>query len=67
MSDAHDDFVITDRDPEKLAYNVGQAASAVGVSKSAIYHAIADGRLPARRVLGRVVVLREDMLRLVQG
>jgi excisionase family DNA binding protein len=67
MSDEHDDLVVTDRPAEKLAYNVGQAAEAIGLSKSGIYHAIADGRVPARKVLGRVVILHEDLQRLVKG
>jgi excisionase family DNA binding protein len=51
--------------PEKLAYNVGQAASALGVSKSAVYHKISSGELRAWRLFGRVVILAEDLTALV--
>jgi excisionase family DNA binding protein len=51
--------------PEKLAYNVGQAAQALGVSKSSVYHLISAGGLPARRICGRVVILAEDLTALV--
>jgi excisionase family DNA binding protein len=49
----------------KLTYNVGEAARALGVSKSAIYHKVADGQLPSRRVFGRVVITAEDLQRVV--
>ena len=61
MSEA---VMVTDR-PEKLAYNVGQAAQALGVSKSMIYHQIGVGVLPSRRIFGRVVILAEDVRRVV--
>ena len=57
-------FTIPER-PEKLCYNVGQAADALGCSKSMVYHKIACGDLPSRRVFGRVVVLHEDLARVV--
>ncbi len=48
---------------EKLAYNVGQTAQALGVSKSTVYHKIGTGELMARRIFGRVVVMAEDVRR----
>jgi excisionase family DNA binding protein len=66
VRDEADDVRLADK-PEKLAYNVGEAAAAMGVSKSAVYHAIERGQLPSRRVLGRVVVLREHILGVLGG
>jgi excisionase family DNA binding protein len=40
---------------------VPEAAQVKGVSDSAIYKAISDGRLPSQRVLGRVAVRRSDI------
>lgn len=63
MSDAKA-VVVTD-EAQKIAYNVGETASALGVNKSLIYHKISTGELRARRVFGRVVVLAEDVRRVV--
>jgi excisionase family DNA binding protein len=52
---------------EKIAYNVGEAATAMGVSKSAVYHAVQRGLVPSQTVLGRRVILREDLLELARG
>ena len=49
----------------KLTYNVGECARALGVGRSTIYGKVASGELPSRRVFGRVVVLREDLERVV--
>lgn len=49
----------------KLTYNVGECARALGVGKSIVYGKIGSGELPSRRVFGRVVVLREDLERVV--
>jgi excisionase family DNA binding protein len=66
MRDSADDVRLAGK-PEKLAYNVGEAAAAMGVSKSAVYHAIERGQLPSRRVLGRVVILREHVQQVLNG
>jgi excisionase family DNA binding protein len=39
-----------------------EAAQLKGVSKTAIYNAIADGRLPHRRILGRLALRERDVL-----
>ena len=40
-----------------------QAAQLKGVSRSAVYKAIAHGRLPAQEVLGRVALLEADVIK----
>ena len=57
---------ITTEDPDPVAYNVGQAAKLLGVSKGTIYHAIERGQLPSRRAFGRRVILRDDLLRALE-
>ena len=42
--------------------SVSQAAELKGVSRAAIYSAIARGRLPHQRVLGHIGVRRADVL-----
>ncbi len=39
-----------------------EAANLKGVSREAIYGAIREGRLPHRKVLGRIAVLEADVL-----
>lgn len=41
--------------------NVQQAAQLKGVSSSAVYAAVADGRLPHVRLLGRIGIKRDDL------
>lgn len=48
--------------PEKL-FTVGEASAQKKVSSTAIYGAIAEGRLPARRVLGRWAIAEKDLLK----
>jgi predicted DNA-binding transcriptional regulator AlpA len=42
---------------------VSQAAKTKKLTRSAIYAAIADGRLPRRELLGRLVILQKDLER----
>jgi excisionase family DNA binding protein len=59
---------MTRPDPEletKLTYNVGEAARALGVSKSQIYSKIAVGELRSFRVFGRVVVTADTLRQVV--
>jgi excisionase family DNA binding protein len=50
---------------DKLSYSVNESARILGVSRSQVYAKIADGTLPSRRVLGKVVLLRDDLERIV--
>lgn len=49
-------------DMEKDLLTVHEAAKLKGVTQSAIYLAMAQGRLPCSRVLGRLVVTKRDVL-----
>lgn len=47
--------------PDPLAYSVEQAAKAANSSRSALYEAIADGDLVARKRGARTIILPEDL------
>lgn len=51
---------MTDK-PEKLAYTIQEAASAIGVSKPTIYRAIRKGDLRMVKYLGRSLIRAEDL------
>ena len=42
---------------------VTQAAKRKGISRTTIYNAIADGRLPAQMVLGRTAIRERDLMK----
>jgi excisionase family DNA binding protein len=53
---------MTDTTAQKpILWGVPDIAEALGIGKSAVYHLIAQGRLPHRRV-GRTIVARRDQL-----
>lgn len=58
---------LTIRLDDRLALQLGEAAQAIGISKATIYRRIADGSLPSTRVGGRRLVLRDDLLALLNG
>lgn len=47
---------------EPLGMSVIEAAAAAGVSKQTLYTEINEGRLPARKLAGRTIILREDFI-----
>jgi excisionase family DNA binding protein len=47
---------------EKLAWSVDEAAQIFGIGRSAIYEEIRSGRLRARKVGARTIILKEDGL-----
>ncbi|MGX7706370.1 helix-turn-helix domain-containing protein [Methylobacterium sp. Gmos1] len=49
------------RHPEPLAYRVDDAAMAIGVSQSKVWALIAQGDIPARKLVGSTVILRSDL------
>jgi excisionase family DNA binding protein len=54
--------------PETTAtLSVAQAAEVLGMSRSAVYAAIVDGRLPARKWGDRVLLLRSELERFLNG
>jgi hypothetical protein len=50
-------------DTIKLGFSIKETARASGLSRSLLYLAIAEGKLPARKCRGRTVILREDLRR----
>lgn len=46
---------------DKLTFSVPEAVSVTGISRSLLYLEIAAGRLPARKLGRRTVILREDL------
>lgn len=47
--------------PDKLAYRIDEAASAVGLGRTSIYDEIKAGRLKAVKVAGRRLILKADL------
>ncbi len=50
---------------EKLAYTVVEAASALGVGRSTLFDMIRTGELQARKLRGRTVVTRAELVRIL--
>lgn len=44
-----------------LAYRIESAAAALGVGRSKVFKMIKDGEIPARKIGGSTVILREDL------
>jgi excisionase family DNA binding protein len=44
-----------------LAYRIESAAAAIGVGRSKVFRMIKDGEIPARKIGGSTVILREDL------
>ena len=55
------------RPPEPLAYRVDDAAAAIGVSRSKVWNLIAQGDIPARKLVGSTVILRSDLEAYLSG
>ena len=52
---------------DKLAYTVDQACWAAGLGRNSLYDLMNSGTLPSRRVAGRRLILREDLLAVLRG
>jgi hypothetical protein len=52
---------------EKLAFTVDQACYAAGLGRNSIYDLMNAGTLPSRKVAGRRLILREDLLAVLRG
>lgn len=51
----------------KLAYSIKEACEASSLGRTSIYSLIAAGRLSARRIGGRTVVLADSLHALIAG
>jgi excisionase family DNA binding protein len=49
------------------AYSIMQVSARVGINKDAIYKAIKDGRLPARKLGKRTLILAADLEAFLQA
>ena len=47
--------------PEKLAYQVNEAARASGLSRTTLYELIKNGQLKTIKAAGRRLILRSDL------
>jgi len=52
---------------EKLAYNINEAAKAIGIGRTKIYELIGEGRLVPKTVAGRRIIPRAQLEALVEG
>ena len=54
-----------DLPPGKIAYNVDEAGSAIGLSRATVFDMIREGEVIAKKVRGRTVIPREELQRLI--
>lgn len=52
---------------DKLAYRVDEAVKASGVGRTALYEAMAAGKLAYRKLGARTLILRADLERFLGG
>jgi excisionase family DNA binding protein len=52
---------------QPLAFGIPQLVAATGLSRTTIYNEIKTGRLRARKVGARTLVLREDLIVFLRG
>lgn len=53
--------------PDCLTLNVREACELLGLGRSSFYRAIREGRLPAKKLGKRTLVLRADLERFLAG
>ncbi|NBB15153.1 helix-turn-helix domain-containing protein [Caulobacter sp. SLTY] len=53
--------------PQPIAYRIRDAADVIGLSRSTLYHLAKQGKLRIRKVAGRSLIAREDLLSLLQS
>jgi excisionase family DNA binding protein len=64
---SRDDARIEEVHSDKLAFTIDQACAAAGLGRNSIYDLMNSGTLPSRRVAGRRLILREDLLAVLRG
>jgi excisionase family DNA binding protein len=55
------------RHPERLAYSVDELVEVIGVSRGFLFNLIDDGRLVARKLDGRTLILKSDLVRFLES
>lgn len=53
--------------PPKIAYSIKEAIHASSLGRTSIYNAISAGRLKAKRVGGRTVILADSLHAFITG
>ena len=53
--------------PEKQGLTVEEAGTVIGVGRSKTYELIRAGKLPARKIGARTIVLREDAVAMLRS
>lgn len=49
----------------KLAYSLREASEVTSLSRSTLYNLAKDGKLSIRKVAGRSIILRDDIMTLI--
>lgn len=52
---------------DKLAYRIDEAALASGIGRTKLYEEMKEGRLQARKVGNRTLILRDELQRFLQS
>ena len=53
--------------PAKYAHSINEAALAIDSSRTVVYELISSGKLKARKMRGRTVILDEDLREFLAG
>lgn len=56
-----------DPSDDVIAYTILEAARKARISRAFLYKQIADGRLPARKLGSRTIILRADLVAYLEG
>jgi excisionase family DNA binding protein len=51
----------------KLAYSINEACSALGLGRTKLYELVSDGKIPTRRVGGRVIIAGADLVAFLEA
>jgi excisionase family DNA binding protein len=52
---------------ERLAYSVFDVCRLLGIAPATLYRILARGDLPSRRMVGRTLILRSDLLQFLSS
>ena len=52
-------------DPGVLAYSINGACKAIGVGRTKLYNLIATGRLKAKKLDTKTIILRPELVRMI--
>jgi Helix-turn-helix domain len=52
---------------DRLAFGINEAAAVSGICRNSIYKLLNTGTLPSRKIAGRRLILREDLVAVLHG